>query len=54
MGWVETVAADASNKIRLQLSAAGLPLEGMRWRIVGYSRYLPGFEFHFAISMSGC
>ena len=46
MGWVETVAADASNKIRLQLSAAGLPLEGMRWRIVGYSRFLPGFEFH--------
>jgi len=46
MGWVETIAADASNKIRLQLRAAGLPLEGMRWWIVGYSRYPPGFEFH--------
>jgi hypothetical protein len=44
MGWVETVAVDA-NKIRLQLRAAGLPLEGMGWWISGHSRYLPGFEF---------
>ena len=46
MGWVRTVSADASNKIRLLMRAAGLPLEGMRWRIVGYSQYYSGFEFH--------
>jgi hypothetical protein len=46
MGWVEAVGADANNKIRLKMSAAGLPLDGMRWRIVGHSRYYSGFEFH--------
>jgi hypothetical protein len=45
MGWVKAVSADASNKIRLRMRAAGLPLEGMRWWIVGYSRYFSGFEF---------
>lgn len=45
MNWVKTVSADASNKIRLKMREAGLPLEGMGWRIVGYSRYYSGFDF---------
>jgi hypothetical protein len=43
MGGIEKAAA---NNIRLQLRAAGLPLEGLGWRIVGYFRDPPGFEFH--------
>ena len=46
MEWVEKVAADAGNRIRLQMGAAGLPLDGLRWRILGGSRDLTGFEFH--------
>src|SRR5262249_52393888 len=32
-------------KIRLQMGAAGLPLDGMRWRILTFCRELPGIEF---------
>jgi hypothetical protein len=46
MDWVKTVSADAGNKMRLKMREVGLPLDGMRWRIVGYSRYYSGFEFH--------
>lgn len=48
MGWVQATSAAASNQIRLKLSAAGLPLDGLRWKIVGYSRYMTGFEFDCA------
>jgi hypothetical protein len=46
MDWVRAVSADSSNKIRLKMREVGLPLEGMRWRITGYSRHYSGFEFH--------
>ncbi|MFL6933484.1 MAG: hypothetical protein ACJ8EJ_02425 [Xanthobacteraceae bacterium] len=45
MGWVKEVPPEQGNKIRLQMSAAGLPLDGMRWRILTFCRDLPGIEF---------
>ena len=46
MGEGNTVTADAGNKIRLRLRAAGLSLDGMKWWITGPVQNLPGFEFH--------
>src|SRR5215216_5945623 len=45
MGWVKEIPPEQGNKIRLQMSAAGLPLDGMRWRILTFCRDLPGIEF---------
>lgn len=48
MGGNETRSAAAANQIRLKLAAAGVPLDGLRWKITGYPPYLPGFEFQCA------
>lgn len=40
-----TLSAAEGNKIRLRLNEVGLSLDGMRWRITGYSRHYYGFEF---------
>jgi len=45
VGWVKEVPHAEGNRIRLQMSAAGLPLDGMRYRILTYCRDLPGIEF---------
>jgi len=53
MGWVKEVPPEQGNKIRLQMSAAGLPLDGMRWRILTFAEIFRASSFN-ASSTSGC